>query len=194
MRMFIIRTQFIILGIGEAVFRQNQTTSIQPLHFFSFTVAADVARRYEKELQSNMRYLLVSCLALLFLASCTCGPKYREAPFDGNMVSFNAASLAEGVPEFYSVTIDGRRIGFFIVKVQGEVQSYFDACLGCYPKKLGFRVDGNHVICRSCNIRYPIEELKTGVGSCYPIRLAGKTENGVYRITREALKEGGNYF
>lgn len=141
-----------------------------------------------------MRYLLVSCFALLFLASCSGGPKHGDAPFDGKRVSSNAASLVEGVPEFYSVTIDGRRISFFIVKVRGEVQSYFDACLGCFPKKLGFRVDGNHIVCRACNIRYPLEELKTGVGSCYPIRLTGKTEEGMYHITREALKEGWNYF
>ena len=45
------------------------------------------------------------------------------------------------------------------------------------------------VTCRYCNMKFPIYKLEKGLGSCYPIKIAGKTEQGKYLISLAALEE-----
>lgn len=129
------------------------------------------------------------------IISCSRMPAYERAPLNNaGDVAINIKTLKGKVPVFYTYDFDGRRIDFFLIKVNGNVQSYFDACAMCYHKKLGYRVEGNEIVCRACNLRYTADELKTGLGSCHPIPLPGRTENGTYIITKEAIKTGLKYF
>jgi uncharacterized membrane protein len=83
----------------------------------------------------------------------------------------------------------------FVVKTEDEVLSFLDACMKCYPKKRGFRFDGGSVVCRACDERYPVSEIETGFGSCYPVRIEGKLEGNKYLVPAETLVEvGEKYF
>jgi hypothetical protein len=90
--------------------------------------------------------------------------------------------------------LDGKKINFFLVKINGDVQSYFDACAICYQKRVGYRVESEEIVCRACDLRYSIYDLKIGKGSCHPIELMGHIEKGVYIISIDALKAGLIYF
>ncbi len=138
-------------------------------------------------------YVVLALLAVI-LFSCDRAPRYPQAPYNGFEVVIPADTLAELTPRFYSITIGGKSIQFFVMRKDGEVFSFFDACKECYSKKLGFQVDDGYIMCRSCNVRYPIDAFMRGIGNCYPIRLEGRTENGQYRIAREALEKGAVYF
>ncbi len=92
------------------------------------------------------------------------------------------------------MSIGGKNISFFLVRVNGEIQSYFNACKECYPKKLGFSFEEGYVKCRSCNERWPIESLRDGIGGCSPIQLKGVLKGDKYVVTREALLEGVKFF
>jgi len=140
-----------------------------------------------------MKILILFC-CLFFLFSCDQKPSYRSAPFDGQQVSIDVHQLREAVPEFYSVVLEGKRIDFFVVLVNGEVASYLDACKECYVKKLGYRQDKGSMVCRACNVRFPLEKLDTGIGGCYPVRLRGSRVGDAYILGREALRAGTKYF
>lgn len=135
--------------------------------------------------------LLIPCL---LLTSCAKKPAYPDAPLSGETITIDTKSLKESSPVLYSLRHNGKRIDFFVVKMNGDIQSYFDACAKCYPEKLGYRVDGKYVVCKKCDIRYSIESLKTGIGSCYPIALKGKTEGDKYIIDKKAVIEGEKFF
>ncbi len=144
-----------------------------------------------------MAFFVFAAAIIIAFATSSCNriPAYKEAPLNGaGNIAVNIKTLGEKVPQFYTCVLAGRRIDFFLVKVNGAVQSYFDACAMCYPKKLGYRVEGNEIVCKACNLRYTAEELKTGKGSCHPIPLPGRTENGFYIITKDAVKTGLKYF
>ncbi len=131
----------------------------------------------------------------LSLSSCNRMPAYGKAPLDGRGdVAIDVKTLRRKVPVFYSFELGGRRIDFFLIKVNGDIRSYFDACAMCYPKKLGYRIEGGNIVCRACNLTYTADELKTGKGSCHPIALEGHVEKGFYIITKGAIKAGANYF
>lgn len=135
---------------------------------------------------------LLCCLVLLF--SCARGPSYRPAPFDGRQVSLDIRLLREGVPEFYTVTLEGKQINFFLLLLDSGISSYFAACKECHTKKLGYRHEGGEMVCRACNVRFPLEKLDTGIGGCYPISLRGGRVGDSYILSREALEAGKKYF
>ncbi len=141
-----------------------------------------------------MRTTIIFLLTILILTSCAKKPIYPDAPVSGELIIIDIKTLKGASPVFYSLRHKDKKIDFFVVKTNGEVQSYFDACAKCYPERLGYRVDGQHVVCKKCDVRYSIESLKTGIGSCYPIILKGKTEGDKYIIDKKSVIEGEKYF
>lgn len=133
-------------------------------------------------------------LSILLLTACAKKPVYPDAPVSGETITIDTKALKEESPVFYSLRHREKKIVFFVVKIKGEAQSYFDACAKCYPGKLGYRADKQYVICRKCDIRYSMESLKTGFGSCYPIALRGKTEGNRYLIDKKSVLEGERLF
>jgi uncharacterized membrane protein len=138
--------------------------------------------------------LALASITVVALSACTKTPDYKQAPWDGVQVAIGIENLKEKTPEFYSLDLDGRRINFFLVRIGGDVQSYFDACATCYREKMGYRVRGQEVVCRACNLSFKLEDLKKGEGSCHPIPLKNRVEKGFCIITGDELKKGLNFF
>jgi len=137
---------------------------------------------------------LILILSALVLVACEKTPLYKEPSFEGKNYVIDVSGLSENMPDFYSVSIDNRRVSFFLVLVNGEVQAYFDACRKCYPHKKGYRLYDDFVVCKYCGERYAVYTLKKGIGSCYPIHINGTVLNGKYLISTEALSIGAKYF
>ncbi len=137
--------------------------------------------------------LLLAGVALL-LVSCPQRSVYPAAPFDGKEVRIPLTGIGTGRPVFQTLTLDGKRIIYFVVKTESGVDSYFDACSKCYPQKLGYKPEGGQVVCSACGVRYSSRDLKEGMGSCYPIKLEGRVDGVFYVIGRKALEAGEKYF
>jgi uncharacterized membrane protein len=141
-----------------------------------------------------MRKLLLLAGVVLLLVSCSRGHVYPSAPFDGKEAKISLAGIETGKPAFHTLFLDGKSINYFVVKTAGGVSSYFDSCAKCYPQKLGYRLEGDHVVCRACGVRYSADDLKEGIGSCYPIKLEGRVDGAFYVIDRKAFEAGEKYF
>jgi uncharacterized membrane protein len=141
-----------------------------------------------------MKKIVLAMSVYILLFSCAKKPVYPEAHFDGEDVRIVLNEMQEKKPVFFTLHVDGKGINYFVVKVDGEVQSYFDACAKCYPRKLGYRLEGERVVCRACDVHYGIEDLKGGIGSCYPIKLPGRVEGKTYVINRKDILAGGRFF
>jgi uncharacterized membrane protein len=140
-----------------------------------------------------MRVFLFLCLAVL-IASCHQKPSYQQVRFNGNTVAIDIRSLKEGIPDFYSVVIEGKKIVFFIIAENSGVRSYFDACKECYYKKMGYHYEKGHVVCKACNVTFPLDKLDSGIGGCYPIKINGVRKDGNYILDKEALAAGLKFF
>lgn len=129
------------------------------------------------------RISYITFLFILFLASCAKQPDYPEPERTGPDVVINISSLKAATPEFFTYHhAKGININFFVINIDGKISSYFDACERCYPKKLGYRFDDGNVVCRACDIRFPLSEVEKGIGSCAPIKLEGYVKDGKYFI------------
>jgi len=131
---------------------------------------------------------------ILIFSACSKKPVYPEARFDGSSMRIELAAVAENRPLFFTLTANTRKINFFLFKKDGGIESYFDACGKCYPQRLGFRLENNHVICRACDVKYHLDDLKEGIGSCYPIKLKGRVEGNTFVIDRKDILTGEKYF
>lgn len=137
----------------------------------------------------------VAALAVAAFLFCACAskPAYQEAPVSGDYVRIVVSSLKEATPEFYSLGDPGEgRVDFFVLRIQGRVESYLDACARCGAKKKGFRVERGNIVCNACGVSYPLDSLK-GVGSCYPLPLEGEVRDDLYVIEKEELLKARKY-
>jgi hypothetical protein len=131
------------------------------------------------------------CFILLLCAGCANKPSFSDAFFTEGQFEIRSSDIIEGTPLFFK-TIEG--ISFFVIKVNGHVGSYFNACSRCYTSKKGFRVEKSRLICRVCNVGYPFDSLDTGIASCFPLILHGANINGSYIIKKDEVLKGSRYF
>lgn len=128
-------------------------------------------------------------IVFLCVSSCARQPVYPEPLRSGSDVYVDISGVRENAPQFYTYHLNGRNINFFVMKIDGRIVSFLDACRKCHRKKLGFRFDQDSFICRACDERYPMSEIEKGFGSCYPIQLQGRTEGGKYYISVPVLEK-----
>ncbi|RMG04285.1 MAG: DUF2318 domain-containing protein [Nitrospirae bacterium] len=140
------------------------------------------------------RVQVIALLLFVALTTCVSKPEYPSPPVRGGSVVVKTAGMKAGEPVFYTVKIDGVGVSFFVLKLDGTIRSYLDACMKCYPHKKGYRVDGFYLECRYCGVRYPLDNLDQGVGSCYPIPVNGKLNGNEYIISLSELKGAVKYF
>jgi uncharacterized membrane protein len=136
------------------------------------------------------------CLLGLFasLAACSRQPRYATPPIEGENVVIPAASLPLETPQFYSFRTKDKEVNFFVIRMKDEVLSFLDACLTCYPRKLGYEFKDGYVVCRACDTTYSVYKLKKGIGGCFPIRIEGRQEGGSYLIARSTLERHAGKF
>lgn len=136
--------------------------------------------------------ILAAALAVA-LSACTSRPEHPPAPIAGGEVRIALDEIEGRGPVFYALVHDGKKIGFFVVQAPGGIESYFDACAKCYPKKLGYRAAEGKLQCRACGLWYEMDDLG-GVGSCHPLPIKGRVDGNSYVIEKETLIRGAGYF
>jgi uncharacterized membrane protein len=144
---------------------------------------------------SMRRIVLLMLFSALSLGpGCSRQPSYPPAAQSSTNIVIDAASLETDVPKFFTYHYQGRNISYFVLRIQGKVISFLDACVSCYPHKKGYQHDPGHVTCRACGMKFSIYQLEKGLGSCYPIKIEGRMENGNYVIPVATLEAAADKF
>jgi hypothetical protein len=141
-----------------------------------------------------MKLFVVVLFVLLSLGACARQPSYPEPPRLGDDIAVDIGTLMPETPIFFTHRYQGKKISFFVLKVDEKVLSFLDACARCYPAKKGYRYGDGALFCRECNLRYSVTGIEKGVGSCVPIRLDGSVQNGKYLIPVSVLEKMADKF
>jgi uncharacterized membrane protein len=124
--------------------------------------------------------------------------EYEDSIASGNYVSIDSSKLSDGNFHYYSHTIDGVRIKYFIVQDDnGEIHSAFDACEVCFGEKKGYTQDGDHARCENCGRTFSIYGLGTknaNGGGCWPGFLPHTLEGSKLKINTGYLESGSYLF
>ncbi len=139
----------------------------------------------------------VFCIMLFFslsLGGCAKQPSYPEPPRVGNDVAVESGTMRPEEPVFFTHRYQGKKINFFVIKVEGRVLSFLDACARCYPAKRGYYFEAGRLVCRECNVNYSVSEIEKGMGSCFPIQITGHLQDGRYLIPLSTLEQMAEKF
>jgi len=135
-------------------------------------------------LQQRQRraYRLFLLCTVIVISACNSQPRYPAPASIGTDFVVEVASLQLETPRFYTYQYNGKLISFFVMRMKSGIQSYLDACASCYPHKLGYHYENGAVTCRNCDQKFSVNKLDKGLGGCYPIKIEGRVEKGLYLI------------
>jgi uncharacterized membrane protein len=103
--------------------------------------------------------------------------------------------LSDGAAHFYTFMAGDMPVEFFVVWTHDNVvRAAFNACDVCYRAKLGYRQDGETVVCGNCGSRFPVERIGTVAGGCNPASFAARVEGQELVIPAAVLAAGLAYF
>ena len=113
--------------------------------------------------------ILLLFTSLTLMAGCTNGSHKQLEP-QGSVVQIPLAELQPLQASFYKITLDGTEIRFFAVKgADGHIRTALDACDVCYKERKGYQQQGDVMLCRNCNLTFPIDRIGPSfVGGCTP--------------------------
>lgn len=155
----------------------------------------------------SRKIVLATCIVVLFavfsviLLFSHSGTKDKTveltpvAPVDGELV--HAASLfTDGQARHFVLhTQDGTAIRYFVLRTDdGQFRTAFDACDACWQADMGYVQDGDVMICRNCNMRFPSRVIGEVRGGCNPSPLPSLVRGESLVIRKSDILEGRRYF
>jgi len=114
------------------------------------------------------------------------------------VVSLDASAFTPSSVHYYNTTLPGgKTVYFFVARDQnGSYRAAANACQVCFASRLGFRHEGDLVVCNTCGNRYPLVKVATEKGGCNPSPIAPNLEarNGKLVIAQAALEQIADLF
>ncbi len=139
--------------------------------------------------------LLVAVTVALGFTIPGLGKFEKLKPVNGE-VTVPVAKVSDGAAHYYHIDAGGKQVAFFIVKgSDGALHTAFDACDVCYKEKKGYVQQGDQMICKNCNKKFPTTRIDAeSSGGCNPSHLPAKVDGGNVRIKLADLLSGARFF
>ncbi|WP_052812808.1 DUF2318 domain-containing protein [Desulfonatronum thioautotrophicum] len=146
----------------------------------------------------SMLLVAVFSIILLFTHSETKDKAVEATPVtpeNGELVH-TAAMFTDGQARYFVLRAeDGLAIRYFALRTsEGVIRTAFDACDACWQANLGYVQDGDVMICRYCNMRFPSRSIGELRGGCNPSPLPSVVRDGNLVIRASDVLEGRRYF
>jgi len=113
-------------------------------------------------------------------------------------ISLTANTFDDNLAHYYNTELpSGKTVYFFVVKdKKGIYRAAANACQVCFDSRMGFRQQGDFMVCNTCGNKYPLEKIATEKGGCNPgpINPDLKVKNGKLTIKQAELEEIAEFF
>lgn len=122
--------------------------------------------------------------------------RYPELRDRDGIVTADLAGIGAGSGRFHTYRSGaGKRVDFFVYRESSGVpHAVLDACRTCFRWKKGYALDGKEVVCLKCDMRFTLDSLAQGTGSCVPIALKTEQRGDSLSIPVTELEAGARYF
>ena len=152
--------------------------------------------------KANTRPLLPAgiLLTVVILLLTGCGRQnpavYPVIPPEEGVIMVDLSAIGKSGGSFFSYpSSSGRNVDYFVYKdSSGTARGVLDACRTCYRWRKGYRLEGDRVVCRKCDMKFTLDELHQGTGSCVPIGIRSTTDENTISIPVTELEDGAKYF
>ena len=106
-----------------------------------------------------------------------------------------ATEVSDGKAHFFTYKNGATDVNFLVIKSSdGQIRAALDTCVVCYRGRMGYRQEGDYMVCNKCNQRFHsnlINEVKNG---CNPVPLQRNVLDGKVAIPEAELVQGAVYF
>ncbi len=114
---------------------------------------------------------------------------------EDGFVRIPLATIEDGKARFFSLASGGKTVTFFVIKsADGSIRTAYDACTACNHAKLGYRQEGDHVVCNNCGMGFKPADIGTTTGGCSPIPVNKSVDGQMVVLKTRDLEEGAQYF
>ena len=114
---------------------------------------------------------------------------------ENGVVRIPRATVSDGNAHFFIYPTGGKHILFFAMRASdGSIRVAYDACVACNHAKLGYRQEGDHVVCNNCGMGFMPTEIGTLSGGCNPIPLKAAADGAMLVVRTADLEAGARYF
>jgi uncharacterized membrane protein len=143
--------------------------------------------------------LLLVLAALLHGTGAGCSrnkAKYPEVIPRNEVVAVELSSIGAESGHFHTFrSSSGKLVDFFVYRESsGTPHAVLDACRTCYRWRKGYVLEGKEVVCLKCDMRFKLDSLAQGSGSCVPVALKIEQREETLIIPVTELDAGARYF
>jgi uncharacterized membrane protein len=136
-----------------------------------------------------------AALALLGFAACAQKPKGEQVTAKDGIIHIDARNIGKGEVRFFRFHAGNKDVMFFAARSgSGDIKTAFDACITCFPHRMGYRQEGDCLVCIYCNTPFHLKELDKGKGNCVPIRIKHRLEGDSILIDQKEVEAGSVWF
>jgi uncharacterized membrane protein len=171
-------------------------------------VSASLRRRRVAAGRGRALLLFLSILVVGVAAlGCSRGEPAAHATAEPAAGDAGASAVEEDVARIPLADLEGTRavfytheseegaIRYFVLRSSdGVVRAAFDACDVCFEARLGYRQEGDELVCNNCGTRFPSEQVNDVQGGCNPSPLAREVQGEYVLIQIADIEAGARFF
>jgi uncharacterized membrane protein len=104
-------------------------------------------------------------------------------------------TLDDNNAHFFAYASNGKTITFFVMKAKdGSIHTALDACVACNHAKLGYRQEGDLVVCNNCGMGFKPTDIGRETGGCNPIAVSKTLDGKMVVLKANDIEAGAQYF
>jgi predicted RNA-binding Zn-ribbon protein involved in translation (DUF1610 family) len=121
--------------------------------------------------------------------------RYTPVAAENGEVKVRLSSLQGSTASYFVYHANGKDVKFFVLKASdGTVRIALDACTACNHAKLGYRQNGEAMVCNNCGMSFRSTDVGRISGGCSPIPLQNSQDGTTLTVKAKDLDEGAKYF
>ena len=121
--------------------------------------------------------------------------QYTALKAENGDVKVSLDALKGSEANYFVYHANGADIKFFVLRASdGTVRVAMDSCTSCYHAKLGYRQNGETMICNNCGMSFKSTDVGHITGGCSPIPLKNSQDGKTLVVKAKDLEAGVQYF
>lgn len=121
--------------------------------------------------------------------------QYTPVTAENGMVKVQLSALQGNAASYFVYKANGVDLKFLALRASdGTVRVSLDACQACYHAKLGYRQNGDTLVCNNCGMGFKSSDVGRISGGCSPIPLKNSQDGKTLTVRAKDLEEGVKYF
>ena len=120
---------------------------------------------------------------------------YTPVIAENGEVKVQLSALQGSTASYFVYNANGKDLKFLALRASdGTVRVSLDACQACYHAKLGYRQNGDTLVCNNCGMSFKSTDVGRITGGCSPIPLKNSQDGKTLVMKAKDLEEGAKYF